>query len=297
MDSIERLKLFCLVAEKQSFAQAAKLMHLPRSNVTYAVQALEKEYEVLLFYRTTRQVTLTHEGQLFYNEAKQMLGQLKELNRFKSHLRHQEGKISLGLPNRMATQIVLPHLHTFQQRYPQVKILLNSDDGYSNLLEQQLDCVVRLGAVRAEYLIAKPIAAISIATYAAPSYLARYGQPQLPELALHCAVEYGVDKAHSDMSSLVFAGQIHKLPYRVLVQNTESYLSAGLAGLGLIQIPCFDAQPYLARGQLQSVLTDIPIFTSPLHILITDRKYRPQYLQDFIAWLETLLQQHCIIIA
>ena len=60
MDSIERLKLFCLVAEKQSFAQAAKLMHLPRSNVTYAVQALEKEYEVLLFYRTTRQVTLTH---------------------------------------------------------------------------------------------------------------------------------------------------------------------------------------------------------------------------------------------
>ncbi|UOO91175.1 LysR family transcriptional regulator [Vitreoscilla massiliensis] len=294
MDKIERLKLFCLVAEKQSFAQAAKLLNLPRSNVTYAVQALEKEYEVLLFYRTTRQVTLTHDGQGFYDEAKLVLGQLKELNRFKAHVRHQEGKISLGLPNRMATQIVLPHLSEFQQRYPQVKVLLNSDDGYSNLLEQQLDGVVRLGAVQADYLIAKPIATIPIATYAAPSYLARYGQPQLSQLDGHWAVEYLVDKAHSDLSTLAFANQTHKLPYRVLVQDTESYLNAGLAGLGLIQIPVFDAQAYLASGQLQTVLTDLPPLTVALTILITDRKYRPQYMQDFIAWLEDLLRQYCV---
>lgn len=118
MDTIERLKIFCLVAEKQSFAQAALQLGLPRSNVTYAIQALEKEYEVLLFYRTTRKVALTHEGSLFYQEAMRLVTQLKELNRFKTHVRSTEGKISIGMPKRLATQLLIPHLGCFYQRYP-----------------------------------------------------------------------------------------------------------------------------------------------------------------------------------
>lgn len=291
MDKIDRLKIFCLVAEKQSFAQAALQLGLPRSNVTYAIQTLEKEYEVLLFYRTTRKVALTHEGSLFYDEAVRLVTQLKELNRFKTHVRSQEGKISIGMPKRLATQVLIPHLSAFYQRYPKVKVLVNGSDDFSNLIEQQLDCVVRVGQVQDEYLLIRSIAQTEIWTVAAPQYLAEFGEPQrFEELQQHFAVDYHVAKHYREWSELLFQAHRVKMPYRLLVENTEAYIQAGLAGIGMIQIPEFDAAPYVQKGQLQRLFTDIPSLQLPVSLLLTDRQYRPKYFQDFIDWLEELLK-------
>ncbi|ENW94043.1 LysR family transcriptional regulator [Acinetobacter dispersus] len=291
MDKIDRLKIFCLVAEKQSFAQAALQLGLPRSNVTYAIQTLEKEYEVLLFYRTTRKVALTHEGSLFYDEAVRLVTQLKELNRFKTHVRSQEGKISIGMPKRLATQVLIPHLSAFYQRYPKVKVLVNGSDDFSNLIEQQLDCVVRVGQVQDEYLLIRPISQTEIWTVAAPQYLAEFGEPQrFEELQQHFAVDYHVAKHYREWSGLLFQAHRVKMPYRLLVENTEAYIQAGLAGIGMIQIPEFDAAPYVQQGQLQQLFTDIPSLQLPVSLLLTDRQYRPKYFQDFIDWLEELLK-------
>lgn len=291
MDKIDRLKIFCLVAEKQSFAQAALQLGLPRSNVTYAIQTLEKEYEVLLFYRTTRKIALTHEGSLFYDEAMRLVAQLKELNRFKTHVRSQEGKISIGMPKRLATQVLIPHLSEFYQRYPKVKVLVNGSDDFSNLIEQQLDCVVRVGQVQDEYLLIRPISQTEIWTVAAPQYLAEFGEPQrFEELQQHFAVDYHVAKHYREWSELLFQTDRVKMPYRLLVENTEAYIQAGLAGIGMIQIPEFDAAPYVQQGQLQRLFIDIPSLQLPVNLLLTDRQYRPKYFQDFIDWLNELLK-------
>ncbi|MDO3664204.1 LysR family transcriptional regulator [Acinetobacter higginsii] len=291
MDKIDRLRIFCLVAEKQSFAQAAVQLGLPRSNVTYAIQTLEKEYEVLLFYRTTRKVALTHEGSLFYDEAMRLVAQLKELNRFKTHVRSQEGKISIGMPKRLATQVLIPHLSAFYQRYPKVKVLVNGSDVFSNLIEQQLDCVVRVGQVQDEYLLIRPIAQTEIWTVAAPQYLAEFGEPQrFEELQQHFAVDYHVAKHYREWSELLFQAHRVKMPYRLLVENTEAYIQAGLAGIGMIQIPEFDAAPYVQQGQLQRLFIDTPSLQLPVSLLLTDRQYRPKYFQDFIDWLNELLK-------
>ncbi|MBJ8418122.1 LysR family transcriptional regulator [Acinetobacter courvalinii] len=292
MDKIERLKIFCLVAEKQSFAQAALQLGLPRSNVTYAIQALEKEYEVLLFYRTTRKVALTHEGSLFYQEAMRLVTQLKELNRFKTHVRSTEGKISIGMPKRLATQLLIPNLGSFYQRYPKVKVLVNGRDDFSNLIEQQLDCVVRVGQVQDQYLLIRPITQTHIWTLAAPAYLAEFGEPKsVEELQQHYAVDYHVAKHYREWSELVFRDQRLRMPYRLLIENTEAYIQAGLAGIGIIQIPEFDAAPYVRQGVLQRLFVEVPDLQLPVNILLTDRQYRPQYFQDFIDWLEELLKQ------
>lgn len=291
MDKIERLKIFCLVAEKQSFAQAAVQLGLPRSNVTYAIQSLEKEYEVLLFYRTTRKVALTHEGSLFYEEAIRLVAQLKELNRFKTHVRSQEGKISIGMPKRLVTQVLIPNLLTFYQRYPKVKVLINGSDDFCNLIEQQLDCVARVGQVQDEYLLIRPIKPATIWTLASPHYLAEFGEPKnFDELLRHFAVDYHVAKHYRELSELEFRDQRVKMPYRLLVENTEAYIQAGLAGIGIIQIPEFDAKSYVEQGQLQRLFTDIPALELPVSILLTDRQYRPKYFQDFIDWLDALLK-------
>ncbi|MFC3902130.1 LysR family transcriptional regulator [Acinetobacter marinus] len=290
METIERLRTFCLVADKQSFAQAANQLGLPRSTVTYTIQALEKEYEVLLFYRTTRKVTLTHEGELFYDEAMRLISQLKELNRFKAQIRHQQGKISIGLPKRMATQILIPHLHEFYEKYPDVKVLINGSDDFSNLLEDQLDCVVRVGAVQDDYLIRRPVTEVSFSTLVSPSYIEKLGAPtDLNALEAHFAVDYHVAKNYAEFSVLDFHDQKVKIPYRLLVENTEAYIHAGLAGHGMIQIPYFDAKSHIDNGALVPIFTEIPALKLPINILLADRKYRPKYLQDFVEWLQPLL--------
>ncbi|KXZ68521.1 LysR family transcriptional regulator [Acinetobacter venetianus] len=298
MDKIDRLKIFCLVAEKQSFAQAAVQLGLPRSNVTYAIQALEKEYEVLLFYRTTRKVALTHEGSLFYDEAMRLVAQLKELNRFKTQVRSQEGKISIGMPKRLATQVLIPNLKAFYQRYPKVKVLINGSDDFSNLIEQQLDCVVRVGQVQDEYLLIKPICQTEIWTLAAPQYLAEFGIPKdFDVLQQHFAVDYHVAKHYRELSELVFKNHRVKMPYRLLIENTEAYIQAGLNGLGIIQIPAFDVKNYVQQGRLQRLFEHVPSSELPVNILLTDRQYRPEYFQEFIDWLNDLLKSelavHC----
>lgn len=296
MDKIDRLRIFCLVAEKKSFAQAAVQLGLPRSNVTYAIQSLEKEYEVLLFYRTTRKVSLTNEGILFYDEAVRLVAQLKELNRFKTHVRSQEGTISIGMLKRLATQILIPHLAEFYAQFPKVKVLVNGSDDFSNLIEQQLDCVVRVGEVQDKYLLMKPICQTKIWTLASPEYLAQFGEPKtLAELNQHFAVDYHVGKYYREWSELVFRDHRMKMPYRLLIDNTEAYIQASLAGMGIIQIPEFDAVQYVEQSQLKRLFLDIPSLELPINILLTDRQYRPKYFQDFVDWLDALLKKKLLI--
>lgn len=291
MDKVEYLKIFCLVAEKKSFAQVARYLTLPRSTVTYAIQSLEKEYEVLLFYRTTRKVNLTYEGELFYHEALCLIQQLKELQRFKYQVREQKGKITVGLPKRMATQILIPRLAEFFRENPSVKVHVKCCDEYSNLIDQQLDCVIRVGQVKDEYLIAKSLGICRLWSVVSPSYIQSFGVPeQLEGLHQHYAVEYLVEKNQKQMSELVFFDQQVKLPYMIVAEDTESYLAAGLAGLGIIQIPEFDAQFYLKQGAFVQVFKEKKSVELPINFLCPDRKFRPQYLQNFINWFTEILQ-------
>ena len=97
-------------------------------------------------------------------------------------------------------------------------------------------------------------------------------------------------KHYRELSELSFQNHRVKMPYRLLVENTEAYIQAGLAGIGLIQIPEFDAKSYVHKGQLIRLFTDIPSSELPVNILLTDRQYRPKYFQDFIDWLDERLK-------
>jgi len=291
MDKIHQLKLFCLVAEKRSFAEVALHLGLPRSNVSHAIKRLEKEYEVLLFYRTTRKVTLTHEGHLFYLEAMQLITQLNELNRFKSQVGMKYGKIRIGVAKRIATTILLPNLQQYFQKYPDVKVFLNSQDHYSHLIEQGLDCVVRVGSIQSDLLLARRIAQTKLITLVSNQYIQDHGMPyNEAQLSEHFIVEYRPEKKMSHLGYIYFNNKKISINYKILVEDTTSYVKAGIAGLGMIQIPEFDANDLIKFHHMIPILNHIEPCLLPVHILMTDRQYRPDYLNDFIDWLEQLLK-------
>jgi DNA-binding transcriptional LysR family regulator len=292
MDKIERLKIFCLVAEKHSFAQVAKSLDLPRSTITYAIQALEKEYEMLLFNRTTRKVNLTNDGVHFFQEVKQLILHSEALNKFKLKNREHEGQIKIGLPIRIATQYLIPYLDEFYAKYPNIKVSVHSHDHYSDLIEERLDCVLRVGDVEDDNLIVKPIANVDLYTLASPVYVNKFQQPlSLAHLQDHFLVGYQIKNLEVDFESLCFKDIQINLPYKLCVEDTESYLHAALHGLGMIQIPAFDAEPWIEKGQLNRLFVHEPCLKIPINFLFLERKYRPVYFQYFIHWFEILLKQ------
>lgn len=291
MDKIERLKIFCLVAEKQSFAKVANQLDLPRSSITYAVQLLEKEYEVLLLNRTTRKVNLTNDGVLFYQEVRQLIIQSEELNKFKLQNREHTGQIKIGLPIRMATQYLIPHLHEFYQQYPKVKVLIHSSDDFSNLLEERLDCVVRVGNTMENHLIIRPIAKADLYTVISKKYLNNNAQAlHIDHLHNNYIIGYQLKNTDSGLSELVFQDRQVELPYQLVVEDTESYLKAGLQGLGIFQIPDFDAIPLIQEQKLVRVFEEEKCLKLDINFLFLERKYRPTYFQYFIEWLESLFK-------
>lgn len=292
MDTLERLKIFCLVAEKQSFAQSALHLGLPRSTVTHAIQCLEKKYEILLFYRNTRHVTLTEEGGKFYEEVKQIVEKMKNLQYFRDSMDQKKAKIRLSLPKPIAVQIILPHIHEYLALHPNISVILNTDDSYINLLENELDCVIRIGDVQSEGLPARLVGYTSLLTLAAPCYLKKYGIPNsLEQLPQHLAIDYRLDQVIRDYTILNFRNQALKLNYQIAVGDTISYVQAGLSGLGIIQIPHFDAIQYIKNRTLQPICQFIEPESLAINLLMIERKYRPDYMSDFIEWLHTQLNK------
>lgn len=298
MDKIERLKIFCLVAEKHSFAQVAKHLDLPRSTITYAIQALEKEYQVLLFNRTTRKVNLTNDGAQFFQDAQQLIVQSELLNKFKLKNRDNIGQIKIGLPLRMATQYLIPYLDEFYNQYPDIKVSIYSHDHYSDLIEQRLDCVIRVGAVNDENLIVRPITNIDLYSVVSPEYLNKLDHIlETDHLNLHYMIGYQMKSMDSAFGNLVFKNTQIKLPYRLSVEDTESYLHAGLQGLGIIQIPAFDAIPFIDTNRLTRIFDQEPCLEIPINFLFLERKYRSVYFQFFIDWLESLLKRKLSVVS
>lgn len=294
MDKIERLKIFCLVAEKHSFAQVAKHLDLPRSTITYAIQALEKEYQVLLFNRTTRKVNLTNDGVQFFQDAQQLIVQSERLNKFKLQNREHIGQIKIGLPLRMATQYLIPHLDEFYKQYPDIKVSIYSNDHYSDLIEQRLDCVIRVGVVNDENLIVRPITSAELYTVVSPDYLneLKLAQPlETEQLSHHFMIGYQLKNLDAESNYIEFKNKQLQLRYKLSVEDTESYLQAGLQGFGMIQIPAFDALPYIKSRQLIRLFEQEDCLKIPINFLFLERKYRSAYFQFFIDWFENVLKQ------
>ena len=183
-------------------------------------------------------------------------------------------------------------MHEFYEKYPNIKISIHSHDHYSDLIEQRLDCVVRVGNVTNENLIVRPITKVDLYTLASPEYLRKLtSNLEIGHSNHHIMIGYQMKNMDSDFASLVFEDTQIKLPYQLLVEDTESYLHAGLQGLGVIQIPAFDAIPFIESKRLTKIFEQESCLKIPINFLFLERKYRPVYFQFFIDWLESLLKR------
>ena len=297
MDKLLRYRVFAQVAEMRSFIKAAHALELPRATVSAAVQELEAELGTRLLHRTTRQVQPTTDGTQLLERLRQLLADAEDVQAmFRGRHGEVSGQLNVDLPSRIARRLVAPALPELLRRHPRLRLGLGSSDRAIDLVQEGVDCAVRVGELHDSSLVLRPLGRLALVNCASPDYLREHGTPRQPaELAQgHLMVGYASPGTGREQAweYLAADGTPHELalPSRVLANNAESYIALSLAGLGLIQIPRFDVQHLLAAGRLAEVLPAHRPAPMPVSLLYPHRQQRSHRLQVFIEWFEALLR-------
>jgi DNA-binding transcriptional LysR family regulator len=296
MDKFQAMQRFIRVAQTGSFTRAADDLNLPKSSISSAVQLLERDLGTRLFHRSTRQVTLTEDGEIYLEKCSKILSDLDALeSQFQNDNEEIRGIIRVDMPSRYASTVVLPHLQAWMDQYPHVQIKISSADYRVDLVKEGIDCVVRVGELADSALIARPLVKYHIHNCASPEYLKKYGVPQsIESLQDHHLIDYAPKLSNSmAMFEYVDQGETKQIfmESSLAVNGTDAYLSACLAGLGIAQMPAIGVQKHLEEGSLIRILPEFEAKVMQVSLIHSSRRQIPKRVSLFMDWLEILMKR------
>jgi DNA-binding transcriptional LysR family regulator len=296
MDRLEQYRVFIKVAELGSFIKAARLLGIPRASISAGVQQLENTLGTRLLHRTTRNVTLTSDGTELLERVSALLSDADDIDQlFHARQRQISGRLNIDAPTRIARRLIAPALPGLLRTYPGLQLGLGSSDRLTDLVQEGVDCAVRVGILSDSSLVVKRLGQITMINCASPDYLREYGVPTNPaDLTRgHWSVGYGLSSTGTENSWEIAGSKPElQLPSRVIANNAESYIACCVAGLGLIQIPRFDVQHLLDSGSLIEVMAQFRAPSMPISLVYPHRRQRSRGLIAFIEWFEALVKRH-----
>ncbi|MGP5501866.1 LysR family transcriptional regulator [Psychrobacter faecalis] len=250
---------FVYVAEYESFTRAAKELGISTAQVSRQISALEKRLTIKLLYRTTRKVSLTEEGRVFYQHCRGVLDGLDAAEQAVSNLQTKpQGRIKLTAPVTYGEQQLLSLINDFMVQYRDIEVTAFLSNQKIDLIEGGYDLAIRIGKLSDSTMMAKKLSRRTNFVCAAPAYLEKYGIPHsLSDLNQHNCLLGTRDYWH-----FIENGKNADKEKNLRVSGTVQYNSghslvdAALKGLGIVQLPDYYVQQYLASGELVSLLDD-----------------------------------------
>lgn len=298
MDYFQAVQAFLRIVETGSFVKAAAQLQVHPNAVTKMMQALESHLQVRLLNRTTRTVTLTPEGSAYHARMSRVLDQWLEAESDMAVSRNQpSGRLRIDMGTSIATLLVIPALRDFHARYPQIQIDIGASDRTADLASESIDCVIRGGHLADSALIARRLGSLDFVTCATPTYLAAHGTPNHPaELEDgHTLVRYffpGSGK-HNRLELLNGEQRVAvEGRHFVAVNDSNAYLAAGLAGLGVLHTLRFMVQPHIDSGALVPVLHEWSAAPNPLSVVYMPNRHLSARVRVFVEWLVELFAAH-----
>jgi LysR family transcriptional regulator, regulator for bpeEF and oprC len=297
MDRLQAMEVFTRVVETHSFSKAAELLDLPRGSVSNLVQALEQHVGVRLLNRTTRQVSVTEDGALYYERCVRILAEIAEADSSLSNKRkNPSGTIRVDTSGTVARSLLLPALDEFYRLYPQIEVRLGLADRNIDLIQDGVDCVIRMGALEESSLIGRQIGCARIVTCASPAYLDAHGTPDTPDaLGNHLAVNYVSSRSGKTFPfEFEVNGEMVKVPMRasLSVNDGSTYITAGVLGYGLIQPSRYMVSELIAQGQLTEILTAYRSPPTPLSLVYPHREHLSSRVRAFTEWVSDLARRN-----
>ena len=298
MDQIQAMRVFARVVETGSFTRAADSLALPKGTVTKQIQALEARVRVKLLNRTTRRVTVTPDGAAYYERASRLLTELDDLDASMTNAQaNPSGRLRIDVGSSMANLLLIPAIESFYERFPDIQLDMGVSDRIVDLIADNVDCVIRVGEISDQSLVARRIGHLPFITVATPGYLRRHGTPMHP---------HDLEKSHRVVNH--FSGATRRMyplefnkdgehiepdaPYRLAVNESNSHTTAVLAGLGASQMVTFIAQPYIDRGELVQIMPDWTREPLPIYVVYPPNRHLSAKVRAFVDWAAELFAKH-----
>ncbi|PKH83779.1 LysR family transcriptional regulator [Pseudomonas sp. Choline-02u-1] len=296
MDRFDAMQAFARVVEAGSFTKAAETLHMSKTTVTQRVQQLEARLRVKLLNRTTRKVNVTADGAAYYERVIKLLADMDDAETsLPGAAARPRGRLRIDVPSPFARHILVPALPEFHARYPDIQIDMGVSDRIVDIIDENVDCVVRGGELLDQSLMARKLADLPLGVFAAPAYLAREGTPVHP---------LELQDSHHRVVAFLWARTGKPLPYTVhngserlqikgrhvlAVDDGNAYLAAGLAGMGVLWLPTYMSDAHVAQGELVPLFGDWQLESMPLYLAYPPNRHVSLKLRVFIDWMVELM--------
>lgn len=297
MDRLRTIQVFIQVVEQNSFTRAAETLGMPKSSVSAAVQALEDRLRTRLLHRTTRRMHLTADGEAYLEWCRRVLEDIQGTEaRFRQRAARPSGRLRVDIPSRIARLVVVPRLPDFFRRYPGIHLEFGANDQPLDLVQEGVDCAVRVGELPDTQHSVHPLGELNVINCASPAYLARHGTPEtLPDLENHWKIEYTPSTLAAGEPWECLEGDVARyvsVRSRMTVNSAESYVAACLAGLGMIQVPAYDAMGHIESGELVEVLSHLRPKPMPLSVILPSARSSTVRVKAFVDWVVPVLKAY-----
>jgi LysR family transcriptional regulator, regulator for bpeEF and oprC len=297
MDQLACMRSFVRVADLHSFTRAADALGLSRAVVSTHVAELERHLRCQLFHRTTRRVGLTSDGAEYLGRCQRILTELEAADEAVRGTRLSvQGRLRVDVPVEFGRALLIPALPKFTARYPDLQLEVQFNDRVVDLIAEEIDLVVRVGAVREPHLIARRVVSTRLLTCASPEYLRAHGAPSLPgDLRRHRLVGYlptGTRRAHRWLFQRGADRARLSLPFNIAFNSAEAGIRAAIRGGGILQAMDLVVAEALALGRLQVVLPDWSAPGKPISVVCRAALRDSPKIRVFAEFAAELLRQY-----
>ncbi|MEZ8061531.1 MULTISPECIES: LysR family transcriptional regulator [Vibrio] len=297
MDKFSDMAMFVSIVKHQGLAAAGRELGLSPATMTARLQALEERYGVKLLNRSTRHVSLTDSGELYYKACLEILDNVSEAeNLIQNGVKEVKGPLKIAAPKDIGKQYILPILSEFCQQYPDVIPYLYLNDNLSNIAESGMDIVIRYGELVDSSLISRRLSPSRRVLCASPEYLAKHGTPLTPQdLVEHDCL--AMLRSNEELKTWHF--QDHDMKKSITVvpkrfsDDGEVIRYWALKGEGIALKSVLDVQDdinnqrlvTLLNGYMKNFNTSTSVSSADLNVVYISKKYQPKRIRLFLDYL------------
>lgn len=293
MDHLDTLRTFVAVADSGGFARAARQRASSAPAVTRAIGALERRLGTPLLLRTTRSLRLTEAGESFLADCRRILNELDAAEAAVSGVRDEpRGLLAITAPSLFGRRHVAPLLLDFLSAHPQVSARAFFADRVVHLIDEGFDVALRIAPLPDSSLTAVPVGSLRRVVVAAPSYLARFGEPQTPaDLARHQAIGFNLDGPAAAPWIFDNPREPGQPQQRLVVNAIDVKIAAACAGHGLARALAYQVTDEVQDGRLRLLMVAHEPPPVPVHLVYPSGRMAAAKVRSFVGFAADRLRQ------
>mgnify|MGYP000238581415 CR=1 FL=1 len=288
MGQLEDIQIFLRVVDAGGISRAADQLNIAKSAVSRRLAQLEARLETKLIHRTTRRISLTEEGKLYYQQALNVVDSVKALDSMLVTSNEGfQGQLNLALPLSFGLLHLTPVIDAFMQKHPKLKIKVDLSDNEINLVEEGVDVAFRIGTLNDSSIQARKILPIKLIVCASPEYIEKHGEPtSVAALSERTFLRYSSEGSNTfTLTNKQGKEESFVVKGRLQSNNGDFLKELALKGQGLIVMPTFVCWRELKSGELLRVLPDYELASLNAYAIYPQNRFLSQSARGFIDFL------------